>query len=346
MKTVAFFNNKGGVGKTTTIVNLASFLSIERQKRILLLDLDPQSNSTQAIVSEEKWMDFYGHDSTRKTLYDCFSDIERGEINLALFPAPVVSSENNYKIDLLPGHPSLSIIDDLMSKCWTDTTGSDLGAIRKLNWLQQIIYYYNDYDYIFIDMGPSLGALNRSALLNSDYFITPMASDVFSILGVENITKWMSRWMDLYKSSLENMKKTHPEMNMDEFFKTHRINTCPKNKARFIGYSVQQYSKRKFKSGERPTKAYEKVIANIDPAIIKALGTFRKQGLSNEQLKLGDVPYAYSIIPLSQTSNTPIFKLTYSSGLRGNQTSSVEEYSNYIGNIADSFLRNVGDAHE
>lgn len=346
MRTVAFFNNKGGVGKTTTIVNLASFLSIERGKKVLLMDLDPQSNSTQAILPEESWLDFYGEKRSRNTLYDFFSDIEAGETRMKLNPAPVVAAENNYKIDILPGHPNLSVIDDLMSKCWTDTCGADLGSIRKLNWMQQVVEYYNAYDYIFIDMGPSLGALNRSALLNSDYFITPMASDIFSILGIENITKWMTRWMGLYEGALETIKKTHTEIDVDAFFKQYHINVLPHEKVRFIGYSVQQYSKRKFKSGVRPTKAYEEVIKDIEPAIINALGSYRKDGLKDKELKLGDIPYVYSIIPLSQTSNTPIFQLTYASGLRGNQTSSVEEYKKYIELIANNFLRNVGDVRE
>ena len=58
MKVITFFNNKGGVGKTTTIINLASYLSIYREKRVLVVDLDPQSNSTQAILPEETWLEF------------------------------------------------------------------------------------------------------------------------------------------------------------------------------------------------------------------------------------------------------------------------------------------------
>ena len=71
MKVVTFFNNKGGVGKTTTIINLASYLSIYREKKVLVVDLDPQSNSTQAILPEEIWLEFYDPENrnTRKTIY-------------------------------------------------------------------------------------------------------------------------------------------------------------------------------------------------------------------------------------------------------------------------------------
>ena len=76
---------------------------------------------------------------------------------------------------------------------------------------------------------------------------------------------------------------------------------------------------------------------------LQSLGEFVKEGIANAELKLGDIPYVYSIIPLSQTSNTPIFDLSYASGLRGNQTSSVENYKKYLETIAINFIKNVGD---
>lgn len=112
---------------------------------------------------------------------------------------------------------------------------------------------------------------------------------------------------------------------------------------RYIGYSIQQYSKRKFKNGERPTQAYEKVINSFHAEIEKALGKFVKDGIESEELKLGDVPYVYSIIPLSQTANTPIFELSYATGVRGNQTSSVENYKKYLNTLAENFIKNVGE---
>lgn len=67
-------------------------------------------------------------------------------------------------------------------------------------------------------MGPSLGALNRSALMNSDYFLTPMASDIFSLLGISNIAEWMERWVRLYKSALATFIETNGEAVANQFF--------------------------------------------------------------------------------------------------------------------------------
>lgn len=345
MKVVTFFNNKGGVGKTTTIINLASYLSIERNKDILVVDLDPQSNTTQAILPEESWLEFYDPQiqNRRKTIYDYFKDMEEGDANFLNIPVPVTSAENKFKVSLIPGHPKLSIIDDTMSKSWSETQSCDKGAIRKLNWLNQLKKDNSKYDYIFIDVGPSLGALNRSALLNSDCFLTPMASDIFSLLGISNIGEWIERWMTLYDNAISNFEQQFGQEESENFFEKYFINTDVSKTTRYIGYSIQQYSKRKFKSGERPTKAYEDVIKNFHKEIEKSLGKFVKTGLPFEDLKLGDIPYVYSIIPLSQTANVPIFELTYTTGLRGNQSSSVDSYKNYLSKIADNFINNIGD---
>lgn len=343
MKVITFFNNKGGVGKTTTIINLASYLTIKKNKRVLVVDLDPQSNTTQAILPQEKWLEFYdpNNQNHRETIFDCFMDIEEGSSEFRNIDIPVQEEENNFQICLIPGHPKLSIIDETMSKSWQETIGLDKGAIRRLNWLNKLKKENQNYDYIMIDVGPSLGALNRSALLNSDYFITPMASDIFSLLGISNIGDWITRWMEMYKTAITNFNIK--DSDAKHFFEKYDINTNVDETTRYIGYSIQQYSKRKFKSGERPTQAYEKVIASFHDEIVKSLGGLVKKGISMDDLKLGDIPYVYSIIPLSQTSNTPIFNLTYTSGVRGNQSSSVESYRQYLERIAVNFIKNVGD---
>lgn len=336
-----FFNNKGGVGKTSTIINLASYLSIREKKQVLIVDLDPQSNSTQAILPEELWLEFYNFDNAnqRNTIYNYFKPMEEGDANFNSLQIPVQQDENKYKVSLIPGHPKLSIIDDTMSKSWQESLSCDKGALRKLNWLNQLKEANKNFDYILIDVGPSLGALNRSALLNSDYFLTPMASDIFSLLGISNISNWLERWMKLYTNAINNFRTegSHTE----DFFAKYKINTDVTRTTRYIGYSIQQYSKRKFKTGERPTQAYEKVISDFHDKIVAFLGKFIKPGIEMTKLKLGDIPYVYSIIPLSQTSNTPIFELSYASGLRGNQRSSVESYEMYLNQVATNFINNV-----
>ncbi|AGF57811.1 cellulose biosynthesis protein BcsQ [Clostridium saccharoperbutylacetonicum] len=325
---------------------MASYLSTHKEKKVLLMDLDPQSNSTQVIIPEDKWDLYYGENSSRSTIYDFFDGMDNGEPNLSNLEVSFLAKDSKFKVDLIPGHPNLSVIDDLMSSCWDDTIGQKKGGLRKLNWLNQIKEKFKNYDYILIDVGPSLGALNRSILLNSDYFFTPMASDIFSLLGVKNIASWMNRWMKLYEYALNTFELTDSTFNLNEYKDKYLVNINVKETTRFIGYSIQQYSKRKYKSGIKTTQAYENVISEIRFAITSHLNIFRKNGLNDEDIKIGDIPYVYSVVPLSQTSNVPIFDLTYKDGVRGNQISSVNEYKEFMEHIATRFIKNVGETNE
>lgn len=344
MKTVTFFNNKGGVGKTTTIVNLAAYMAKCRNKRMIILDLDPQSNSTQAILPEEQWENLYGEEASINTIFDYFKQYVQGDSTFNFLPIPIKAEDNNYHVALIPGHLNMSLVDDVMSSSWGSLRTP--GGLRVQNWLNQLKKHIEkDYDYLFIDVGPSLGPLNRSALLNSDYFFTPMASDIFSLLGVKNIKNWINSWANEYYSFIE-ISFPQTKFYTDSFYDDYLINSSREHLVKFVGYSIQQYTARKFKSGIRVTKSYERVVNEFPKAIIECLGEFKADNITEDMLKLGDIPYAYSVIPLSQLSNTPIFDLTYDTGIRGGQSASVEDYTKYISEIADRFLRNVGDNNE
>src|SRR4029078_6312064 len=92
------------------------------------------------------------------------------------------------------------------------------------------------YDYIFYDLSPSLGSINRSVLIGCNYFITPMGTDIFSILGIRNISEWLSGWINLYEKSLE--------LSEDRFkgrLRSFNISNDIKIKNGYLGYTVQQY---------------------------------------------------------------------------------------------------------
>lgn len=282
-----------------------------------------------------------------------FHNIEMGDVGLET-SVPVLSrEENSFFIDLIPGHPKLSFIEVMMSESWANVQRGEIGGLRKLNWLRQFKDFQEHnldesgiakYDLIFIDVGPSLGALNRSILLNTDYFVTPMGSDIFSILGLENIANWINKWIDDYRTGLGRVKVSKSDSFYNEMMLSHSINSNPRETTRFIGYSIQQYSKRKFKNGPRPVKSYEDIISEIPQEIEKHMTPFIKDNLRLSELHLGNVPYVYSLVPLSQTARLPICELNYASGLRGGQSASVDEYTTYIKQIAKNLLRNIEPA--
>ena len=129
VKSIVFFNNKGGVGKTTLACNIASHLASEGKQRILLVDCDPQCNSTQLILDSSEWSGIYFNQgaSGSKTILDAINPIIEGEATIDISIEPILSSGNRFQVDLLAGHPRMAIVEDLLSKQWSVGCGGELG---------------------------------------------------------------------------------------------------------------------------------------------------------------------------------------------------------------------------
>ena len=88
--------------------------------------------------------------------------------------------------------PEISELEDKLSNSWV-TLNNDIGSLRITNWSNNLNEKLKkEYDFIIYDVGPSLGALNRTILLGCDYFVTPMGCDTFSIMGIKNIKNKLS----------------------------------------------------------------------------------------------------------------------------------------------------------
>lgn len=197
MKSIAVFNNKGGVGKTTLLCNIASCLK-DKGKRILLIDADPQCNATIYLFSQERIETLYSSKDT-KTIYNLVTPIKKGYRSLEYSNIPIEHSEG-FDIDVVLGDTKLAVAEDLFSKEWIDlNTSFSERALSSTFFLKNVFERIkDDYDYVLFDMGPSLGSLNRLVLLNCDYFIIPMSSDIFSLKAVENIGLSLEIWEKKY----------------------------------------------------------------------------------------------------------------------------------------------------
>lgn len=161
-KTVAIFNQKGGVGKTTTSINLSAGLG-RLGKKILLIDLDPQGNSTSGLGLEKNLIE--------NQLYEVFS--EDIDIETAIYES---SAEN---VSLLPSN--------------SDLAGLEVELAREGNWEELLKNKLKEakekYDYIFIDCPPSLGILSVAGLIASDSVIIPIQCEYYALEGVSQLFK-------------------------------------------------------------------------------------------------------------------------------------------------------------
>ncbi|MFH9710440.1 AAA family ATPase [Streptomyces luteogriseus] len=193
---IATINLKGGVGKTTTTAALAEFLSAEFNKRVLVIDLDPQTNLTTVLVGEQKWESLNDSGYTLATL---FQDALRPEgespkFNLGKTLQQNVSSVDAVrKVDLLPS--SLDLIDvqdrlaSMSSGRFYSNNPTDLlrKAVRKI---------LDDYDYVLVDCPPNLGIVTLNGLRISDGYIIPTIPDVLSTYGIPQIQQRVRAFAD------------------------------------------------------------------------------------------------------------------------------------------------------
>jgi chromosome partitioning protein len=175
-------NLKGGVGKTTMTVALAHFLAGEHSKRVLVIDLDPQTNATIALVTERRWRE---RDQAGQTLYQLFKDQLDGthifSATDAIVPRVSNISGGVPGLDLLPSSIRLHRIQDRITKI-TDLDTFRNGPVFALREALRGVLPY--YDHVLIDCPPNLGIITLNGIALSRYFLIPVVPDILSTLGV------------------------------------------------------------------------------------------------------------------------------------------------------------------
>ncbi len=175
-KIIAVANQKGGVGKTTTVINLGFALG-DLGKKVLLVDADPQSNTTSGVI---------GKKDLRPSLYEgLIQDIDTKKIIYSLKDGRNTIREN---IDLIPSNIDLAGAE-------IELVSSFLRELRLKKVLEPIV---ENYDYIFIDCPPSLGLLTVNALTCANYVLIPLQCEYYALEGISQLLKTI----DLIKRSL------------------------------------------------------------------------------------------------------------------------------------------------
>jgi len=172
---ISLVNMKGGVGKTTVAVNLAAHLARDFGKKVLLVDLDPQTNTSLSLMSEEAWRQWSDEHGTMADVFELNSKSKRGLERVALKDCVVRGVVSDLPgLDLLPSHLRLTFLDlDLASR-----PGRERIFGRKLEKVKA------DYDVILCDCPPNLQTATQNALYASDYYLVPMQPDFLSSIGL------------------------------------------------------------------------------------------------------------------------------------------------------------------
>ena len=199
MKIVSFINYKGGVGKSTTAYHIGCALALDQGMKVLLVDIDPQTNLTFLCAIQERWEEFRVSNGTLESLYKAYLESNPFDIRSILWNSPIeqagVPVVNG--LDLIPSNVELLGIDlDLQQKT---ANSNDLATVAKHYVKQRTILrealkpIKNKYDYILIDCPPNLYLVTQNALAASNYYLVTALPDHLSTIGLSILKDYVGR---------------------------------------------------------------------------------------------------------------------------------------------------------
>jgi cellulose biosynthesis protein BcsQ len=324
MKTIAFFNNKGGVGKTSLVYHLC-WMFADLGVKVVAADLDPQANLTSMFLDEDRLEELWPDNDHPQTVLGSIKPILKGTGDI-LEPHLENITDN---ISLVPGDLGLSTFEDKLSDAWPRCLDRKEDSFRIVSSFYRIIAQAanrQQAQVVLIDVGPNLGAINRAVIIASDFVTIPLAPDLFSLQGLKNLGPTLRDWRDGWKERLE---KRPPELNL------------PTGNMSPVGYVIMQHAMR----ADRPVKAYQRWMDRI-PLIYRASVLNKSDGkappISRDNHCISMLKHYRSLMPLAMEARKPMFFLKPADGAIGTHISAVEDCFKDFRILAKAILDKCG----
>lgn len=330
MKTIAFLNNKGGVGKTSLVYHLA-WMFKDLGLSVVAADFDPQANLTSMFLNEIEMASLWDDGEHARTVYGALRPLFEGTGDVAT-PHTVEISPG---LALLAGDLTLSSAEDELSSRWAACLSGDARAFRVISALWRVAVQAGrstEASVVLIDVGPNLGALNRAALVAAEDVVIPMAPDLFSLQGLRNLGPKLIQWRQDWQDRLDR--------------KPLSLNDLPLPAAGMkpSGYVVLQHAVRL----DRPVIAYSQWMQRIpreySRSILERTGTLEGVTTDTDPNCLKTLKHYRSLMPLAQEARKPIFSLKPADGAIGGHMQSVQGCYNDFHDLAKLIAERVGVA--
>lgn len=292
---LTIFNHKGGVGKTTLTVNLACAIA-EKGHRVLLVDSDPQCNLTSYLVEEAVVNDLLDtSDSVEgRTIWSALKPIVEGTGDAR----PILPIELPQGISLLPGDVRLAEFEAELSSYWAECFQRRVRGFRGTTALSSLVSRIADQckaDVVFYDTGPNIGALNRTILLDCDYFIVPAACDLFSLRAIKTLGHTLSNWIREW----QQIEELAPE----------DIYLLPA-KPKLLGYVTQRFRVYTSKPSTTFAQLLPKIEKSVKEDLLTILERIDKELVSKAKapLRLAEIQDFSGLANRAQQEGVPLWK--------------------------------------
>ncbi|TDR36321.1 cellulose biosynthesis protein BcsQ [Tahibacter aquaticus] len=308
---IAFFNNKGGVGKTSLVYHCA-FMFAEQGRRVLAVDLDPQSNLSIMALDEDRLEALWPDHDHPNTLHGAIAPLFGGTGDIREAHIEHLSD----RLGLLVGDLALSRIEDDLSTEWPRCLEGRERAFRVTTAFWRVIdeaAKRHQAEIVLLDVGPNLGAINRASLVASTHVVVPVAPDLFSLQGLKNLGPTLRRWRDTWAQALP---KAPPSLGQ-----------IPQGEMYPIGYVLMQHAERL----GRPTKAYSRWNQRLPEVYWESvLGMSSDSMPDSNENQIHRIKHYRSLMPMAMEARKPMFKLTSADGAIGAHQNNVHQcYSDF-----------------
>ncbi|HCX32622.1 MAG TPA: chromosome partitioning protein [Rhodocyclaceae bacterium] len=322
MISIAFFNNKGGVGKTSLVYHTA-WMFAELGHRVLAVDLDPQSNLSIMALDEERLEALWPDDEHPQTLHGAVAPLFGGTGDIR--PGHIEAMAG--KLGLLVGDLALSRIEDDLSTEWPRCLEGRERAFRVTTAFWRVIReaaQRHAADLVLIDVGPNLGAINRAALVASSHVVVPVAPDLFSLQGLKNLGPTLRQWRQTWQQALPKASTTLGEM--------------PQGQMAPVGYVLMQHAERL----GRPTKAYAKWQARLPGGYQESVLGEQRMVTTPDVNQIHRIKHYRSLMPMAMEARKPMFDLTSADGAIGAHQTNVQRCHDDFEALCREIARRVG----
>ena len=317
---IALYNHKGGVGKTVLTANIASRLA-GIGKKVLIVDSDPQANLTSYFIQDDVVDSLLDESElkTGRTLWSAMRPIVNGDGDYNLvkpYDAPGVEN-----LSILPGDIRLAEFEVLLWDFWRETLDRRVRGFKGTTAISRYLDVLAEsfqYDFIFYDTGPNIGPLNKTILLDCDYFIIPAACDLFSRRALKTLGHALSNWIGSWKTiSLLAPKdiyllKGHPKFlgYIPQRFKVYGGNITS-----LSSNYISQIEKTVFSD-------VINVLNQIDPSLVPKTG---------RGTRLGEVKDYATLVQEAQKQGVPLYEVK--GGTQSQKDSALKSFTTIANNI-------------